>query len=147
MRLALAAAFLAIFNVSAYGVEEAAYQRLLDSRSLKCTFGPGTSTDWESGEAVGADSDFDATMHVDSIDLNAGTARFIGNVGSGDIRVEAGPYGLTFIERPLGGLAVTTVFADTKPDTGAFIAVMSRHMALFGAPLLSQYHGACEVWQ
>lgn len=143
MRPVLAIVLFAILNPS-FAVEEAAFHELINSRSLRCAFGPGTSTDWESGKAVTENSEFDTTVQFDSIDLKAGSARFIANMGSSDVRVEAGPYGLTFIERPLGGLSVTTVFADKSPHTHTYIAVMSRHMTLLGPLLVSQYHGMCS---
>jgi hypothetical protein len=114
---------------------EKPFERLLQAQTLKCTF----------------DNFNGANFFYDSIDLKYGTARVIGNMGAGGLIVVAGVYGLTFIERFIerfpSGLSITTVFADCKQGTRKLIAVLSRHVALFGSPIPSQFYGTCVVWQ
>ena len=110
---------------------EKPFERLLQAQTLKRTF----------------DNFNGANSFYDSIDLKHGTARVIGNMGAGGLIVVAGIYGLAFIERFPSGLSITTVFADCKQGTPEFIAVLSRHVALFGSPIPSQFYGTCVVWQ
>ncbi len=104
---------------------------MIQARSLKCTFGPGTNADWKSGDVKVKKSRFDVTLHFDSINLKAQTARMIGNAGSADVIVLPTMSGITFIEKTgIGNLAFTTVFTNYKKGETSFIAVTSRHMNL-----------------
>jgi hypothetical protein len=124
------------------------FERLMGTKSLKCTFEKGTSANWK-GETVKIEPDDSLdTLHFDSIDLKAKTARLIANAGAGDVTMLWGASGLTFIERTgLGNFAFTTIFPIYKQGTTEFIAVTSRHMNLLKYPLPSQYHGTCKVWE
>ncbi len=52
-----------------------------------------------------------------------------------------------FIEQMVSGdLVFITVLSEYAEGGKDFIAAMSRHISLCGRPLLSQYHGTCEVW-
>ena len=124
------------------------FAALLNAKSLKCTLGPGAVGDWESGDVKVAKQKWDSTMHFDSINPKAGTARLIGNAGSTDVAVIVTPAGFTFIEQTgAGNLVFTTVFASYKKNTNEFQVVSSRHIAMMGSPLPSQYHGTCKVWE
>jgi hypothetical protein len=102
-------------------------------------------TNWKSGTPKVTVGREDFTLHFDSIDVKAKTARLIGNQGAGDITAFATGAGLHFFEQtPSGNLALTTVFASRA--AGGFIAVASRHVDLLGGPLPSQYHGVCRIW-
>lgn len=121
---------------------------LMVTRSLKCTFGPGVSAEWDSGELQVERVKWGTTtpFHFDSIDAAEGSARMIGNAGSEDVRVLPTPNGLTFVEiTAVGNLNFTTVFASVRAGTHEFHAVTSRHVSIFG-PLPSQYYGSCKAW-
>ena len=124
---------------------------LFQAQSVRCEWGQGTIVSWDEGRPVLEQGNFgkDAGIVFDSIDTQAGTARIIGNAAAGDIRVVVTPVGLTFIEKTgVGGLNFTTVFAHfVGPENVARVAVTSRHIALFGSPFPSQYHGTCVILQ
>ena len=123
---------------------------LFSARTLTCEWGQGTTAKWTDGGPPSlSQGSFGAGTIFDAIDTEAGTARIIGNSGSGDVSVVVTLVGLTFIEQtPVGGLTVTTVFTHfIEPENTARIAVTSRHITLVGSPFPSQYHGSCEILQ
>jgi hypothetical protein len=153
----------------------AAALRLVQARSLKCTWDQGAYARWDSEptwttrllmlvgvRASGSASEAaapvvrltrwgdDNVTHFDAIDVRAGTARIIGNNGAGALLASAGPGGLMFLEQTdAGGVNVTSVFPfPRRAHAGAdeYRAVTSRHLAtLLGDPLVSQYYGTCTV--
>lgn len=125
--------------------QDVTWKALLAARSLKCGFPVNAVTNWKSGTPKVTVGREDFTLHFDSIDVKAKTARLIGNQGAGDITAFATEAGVHFFEQtPSGNLALTTVFATRS--AGGFIAVASRHIDLMGGPLPSQYHGVCRIW-
>ena len=123
---------------------------LFSARTLTCEWGQGTSAKWTDGGPPSlSQGSFGAGTIFDAIDTEAGTARIIGNAGSGDVNVVVTPVGLTFIEKTgVGGLNFTTVFTHfVEPENVARVAVTSRHITLFGSPFPSQYHGTCVILQ
>ena len=129
-------------------IADEVWNKLINARSLKCSFKEGVSMTWKaSGVSIERDL-WKGVTHFDSIDLREGKARIIGNQGSADITAFVTPAGITLVESTgLGNLVFTTVFARYKPETDEFCAVMSRHMNLIGASLPSQYYGTCKVWE
>lgn len=124
------------------------FSRLIASRSLQCTFGPGSSADWKNGKPFLKDDKFEAVLQFDDIDLRGKKAHLIGNQGASDVAALVTPAGITFIEESdFGNLSITTVFSDYAKGTREFVVVHSRHMSLPGTPLPSQFHGTCKVWQ
>ncbi len=128
--------------------EPNAFKELLAARSLKCVYGPGSVADWESGRLKLRLVDGGlAEAHFDSIDLQKKTARLISNVGATDVEALLSLSGISFLEETgSGNFNFTTVFAESSSE-GGFIVVTSRHVNLISAPLVSQYHGTCKVWQ
>lgn len=124
------------------------FNRLINSRSLRCTFGTGSIVSWEKGKPVVERDKMKDPINFDSIDIKAGKARLIGNQGATDIHVFVTGTGITFIEKtPLGNFTITTIFSDCEKDTKRYIAVHSRHIGGLGFPMPSQFHGTCEVWE
>ena len=124
------------------------YERLARVKSLKCKFDAGMSGDWKGGILEVKKDHMEGSLHFDSIDLKAGHARFIGNVGSNNVGVVTTGESITFVERTSSGNFIfTSVFPAYKKGTREFIAVTSRHIMLWGGPLPSQYHGTCQVWE
>ena len=71
---------------------------LFSARTLTCEWGQGTSAKWTDGGPPSlSQGSFGAGTIFDAIDTEAGTARIIGNAGSGDVNVVVTPVGLTFI--------------------------------------------------
>jgi hypothetical protein len=120
--------FVSVFSGAAFGQvgDNAAYQRLMGAKTLRCTIGPGAVAEWKSSQPA-----------------ISGKARLIGHAGAEDVVVWASRTGLTFVERTAGGnVNLTTVFA--RQIEGDFVYVHSRHVLLLGEPLPSQYHGTCK---
>lgn len=124
------------------------FDRLLAAKSLKCSFPVVSEVDWDSGKPnVSTKYSRKLDLHFDSINWKEGKARLIGNLGAGDVKSLATPYGLTFIEiTPVGNLIFTTVMAYYDKE-GDFVAMSSRHMMLLdGKPFPSQNYGSCRIW-
>lgn len=149
MRVRTIFAFILSFTLLPAWAADTAHEQLIRARSLKCTFGPGTVADWETGKPKLLSDNFGSgrTIHYDAIDIKNGRARTIGPSGAADLPVTVGAYGLTFTESFIGGISTTTVFSSYKKGTREFVAVLSRHVALMGPPIPSQYHGTCTVLQ
>ena len=146
-KFAVVCVLAASFASSATASEDT-FSRLVGSRSLRCTFGPGASADWESGKSFVKEDKFDAVLQFDVIDLKTKKARLIGNQGASDVAALVTPAGVTFIEETsFGNLSITTVFSDYAKGTHDFVVVHSRHIGGLGSPLPSQYHGTCKVWE
>jgi hypothetical protein len=146
-QFAVAFVLIASFASSATASEDT-FSRLVGSRSLQCTFGPGASADWKSGKPFVQENKFDTVLQFDAIDLKAKKARLIGNQGASDVAALVTPAGVTFIEETgFGNLSITTVFSDYAKGTREFVVVHSRHIGGLGSPLPSQYHGTCKVWE
>jgi hypothetical protein len=145
-----------LINYPAYSKEDA-LEILLKAKSLKCYYLEGYTGIWDNGVLKIEKGNFGipgkgSAMVFDSIDLNKGTARVIGNQGASDVIAIATQSGISFIEKtPAGNLMIATVFAYYKKGTEEFVSVYSRH---FGAmsqtklgPMPSQWHGTCKIWQ
>ena len=154
MRTTLLLAALTLLPAVAFAPQAA--DLLFSARTLTCEWGQGTTANWDDGSQPSLEQgSFGAGTIFDAIDTEAGTARIIGNAGSGDVSVVVTPVGLTFIEQTgAGGLNVTTVFTHfVEPENlvvseyAARIAVTSRHITLIDRPFPSQYHGSCEILQ
>ena len=127
-----------------FSQETAAFERLLATSSLRCTFTVGRSVDWDSGKPKVSSDKLGNELVFDAINVRAQTARFIGNIGATDVVALITATGLTLIEEtPTGNYQFTTVFASYADGTKDFIAVHSRHADLLG-PLPSQFHGTCK---
>ena len=127
--------------------DPAALKALVEAKSLRCTFGGGTVGDWRGGELKKQkDRSLGGPLQFDAINHKTRTARLIGNQGAGDISVFLTSAGVHFIEQTaFGSVMYTSIFPFRVGD--AFAAVTSRHISLLGAPLPSQYHGTCKVWE
>ena len=129
--------------------------QLFKAKSIKCTYGNGTVANWailgsdgspKLETALFAESKADCSVVFDSIDLEKGTARVIGNNGATDVSAKRTPQGVTFIEiTPVGNVVIDTVFAKFKQGTSEFICVESRHNDGLSSPIPSQYHGTCKI--
>jgi len=117
---------------------------------FKCTFGPGTVANWDSGKVKIERANFgdpNVTIHFDSIDAKAGTARMIANVGSTTVIALFTETGLTLIEQTrAGNLSFTTIFMQKPKRPSELAAVMSRHIDIPTGPFPSQYYGTCVPW-
>ena len=121
--------------------------RLYSVTNLFCEYGEGTFASYEGtvGIAAGPTLEPDNTLtpaRFTDIDLDRRTA----NLSGTPVAVFRSGPGLNFVETtPLGSLVLTTVFATVFNNSGAYVAVTSRHIgSIAGAPPFpSQYHGSC----
>ena len=114
--------------------------------SVRCTFPDGITTKFakelSKQERAGGFSD----VVFDQIDLAAGTARLIGNIGVETVQAFRGDNAIHLVEfTGSGNLIVTTIFnvAQISPSNRVPV-VHSRHVNLSGSgPFPSQYWGYC----
>lgn len=88
-----------------------------------------------------------AELIIDDVDYRdgLGSARLIGNLSAGDMSAVLGTVTASFIEvTGSGAVNMLTVYA-WRNDELRFIAVYSRHTAIFGEPSPSQIHGSCRA--
>ena len=110
------------------------FENLFKAKSLKCEFGPGVSTEWEKGKIKTESANFGAPLHYDSIDLEKGTARLIGNQAFADIASFLTLTGISFIETtPMGNINITTVLFEYSDESSKqYKVVQSRHISMMG---------------
>ena len=120
---------------------------LLSATNLHCEYGEGTLARYEgtvgvaSGPALDPDNGLTPARFTD-IDLDRQTA----NLFDTPVAVFRSGLGLHFLETTINGsLVLTTVFATVFNNSGAYVAVTSRHIGTIAGvpPLPSQYHGSC----
>ncbi len=137
---------LAVATSAQIAPEEGDVQKLLATRSLKCTFPWYASADWdEDRPQVKNATQAKFGFIIDGIDYQKGTARLIGNAGAENLTAASGALSVSFVERvPVGTFNLTTVYA-WRNRAGHFKAVHSRHTAI-GGPSPSQNYGSCQPW-
>ena len=121
-----------------------------EKHSFKCTFGPGSQANWDAGKLNIERVNFgtpSVTLHFDSVDVKAGTARMIGNAGSSNLAVLDSGTAITLVEQT-GALnfSFTTIFLRKTKGSSDLPAVMSRHIDTPPGPVPSQYYGSCVRW-
>jgi hypothetical protein len=145
--LAIAATIAAIVNGQAPNTPAA---RLVNAKSLTCTFSVVASGTWKDGVAEASQKPATLKVAFTSIDTQDGTADATGDSGKSHITVRAVGNYLNLMQMdPYGALYVTTVFnAETKSKR--LLAVHTRHEytpvqlpGLTSRP--EQYYGDCDV--
>jgi hypothetical protein len=123
-------------------------------KSLKCVFPVYASGSWKNGEPQAQAKMGQLSIQIDSIDVQDGSARFVGAGESSHVIAQLSGWSLHFLETGnTGGVNITTVFSQEARDK-KMKAVHSRHdylqMSLPGfvsEPTVSQYYGECETGQ
>ena len=134
----LALTFLFLFSGSSVVYAESA---LLNSKTLKCSFPEGVFTHWEDGKFSTKPSGGMSDIVFDSIDINQGKARMIGNAGTADVTVDAFLEAIHLTEHTISGTRHTvSIFDKSVKGKTKFLAVYSRHTS---ALYFSQYYGKC----
>ena len=137
--IATASAALALFVASALAVMPAGASDL--PAMLSCTFLEGGAWAFEQGKFEVKPVDKFAFV-IRDIDRTAMTARIERKDGLAILRMVQAVDALHFIEVGVEGyLNLTTVYE--KQASGDHPAVHSRHVAVLGEPLVSQYRGTC----
>ncbi len=136
---------IALSTMLAYAKDDPMSQ-LFAARSLKCHFGSGSITTWTGSKPKTSTARFDQDVYFDSIDFKNQSARLIGNIGAGDVKVLATEVGVSFVESEPAVVDLTTVF-PIYGNGHDFVAVDTRHVMVSGASMAEQYYGSCQIMQ
>jgi hypothetical protein len=124
---------------------------LTSLKGLKCRFPAATSAAWKSGEVVPQTKTQELLFTIAEIDVQDGTAEFVGTAGRAFVTAVLSGWSIYFVESSVGQLNVTTVFAQ-EASPGKLKAVHSRHGYLqmqvgkyIAEPSVSQNYGDCEM--
>jgi hypothetical protein len=122
------------------------WDSLEKAQSLKCSFGPGISTEWKSDEPKTEDARFDVEVYLRDIDHQTGRARLMDNGESTDVSAYLYPMSANFIGMTgMGNISVITVYPYYLKGTENFPAAWSKHLYLADGPLTSQFYGTCKA--
>lgn len=120
-------------------------------KRLKCRFPVATSAVWKGGEAQAQLRTQELLFDINAIDVQDGTAEYLGTAGRAYVTAVLSGWSLYFVENAVGQLNVTTVFAQ-EASPKKLKAVHSRHGYLqmtvgrfIAEPSVSQNYGECEV--
>jgi len=115
-----------------------------EPKAFTCNFTGGVAHVYEKGEFV-AEKAGALSFGIADINHQAQTADLKTERGIGTLRIVHAVNATHFLEVVTeGSLHITTIY-DKDDAKGAFPAVHSRHFALFGQPIVTQYHGFCEA--
>lgn len=111
--------------------------------SFECVFNTGSTHVYEKGR-FSNEKVARLTFGISAINAPAQTAELKTPSGTGVLRLVLAVNATHFIEVATeGALNITTVY-DKDDAKGAFPAVHSRHFALVGQPIVTQYQGFCQ---
>ena len=124
---------------------------LTSLKALKCRFPAATSATWKAGEAMPQTKMQEMFFTISAIDVQDGTAEFMGTAGRAYVTAVLSGWSIYFVESAVGQLNVTTVFAQ-EASPKHLKAVHSRHGYLqmqvgryISEPSVSQNYGDCEI--
>ena len=120
-------------------------------KRLKCRFPQAASAAWKSGDPQIQMKTQELLFDITAIDVQDGTAEYIGTAGRAFVTAVLSGWSLYFVENSVGQLNVTTVFAQEAAPK-RLKAVHSRHGYLqmtvgryIAEPSVSQNYGDCEI--
>jgi len=118
---------------------------------LKCRFPTASAAAWKSGDPQVQLKTQELLFEINNIDVQDGTAEYIGTAGRAYVTAVLSGWSLYFVENSVGQLNVTTVFAQ-EASPKRLKAVHSRHGYLqmtvgkfIAEPSVSQNYGDCEI--
>jgi hypothetical protein len=124
---------------------------LTQVKALKCRFPAATSAVWKDGQPQAQTKTQDMRFDISAIDVQDGTAEFMGTAGRAYVTAVLSGWSLYFVESTVGQLNVTTVFAQ-ESSPKKLKAVHSRHGYLqmqvgrfIAEPSVSQNYGECDI--
>jgi hypothetical protein len=151
--LILTAAMVTVLSVPLRAQEKTAEPPniLTSVKALKCRFPAATSATWKAGEPVAQTKTQEMQFTISEIDVQDGTAEFLGTAGRAYVTAVLSGWSIYFVESSVGQLNVTTVFAQ-EASPKKLKAVHSRHGYLqmqvgryISEPSVSQNYGDCEI--
>jgi hypothetical protein len=111
--------------------------------AFDCTFGAGTTRVYDSA-GFKQEPAKSLTFGIAGIDTKAQSAELKTGSGSGTLRLVLAVNATHFLEVATeGALNITTIYEKDEAK-GAYPAVHSRHFALLGQPIVTQYQGFCR---
>ena len=120
-------------------------------KALKCRFPAATTASWKNGEVVAQTKMQEMLFTISEIDVQDGTAEFLGTAGRSYVTAVLSGWSMYFVESSVDQLNVTTVFAQ-EASPKKLKAVHSRHGYLqmqvgryISEPSVSQNYGECEI--
>jgi hypothetical protein len=147
----IAAVLLVLVPVTAAPQNTEPPNPLTSVKGLKCRFPAATSAAWKNGEVVAQTKTQELLFTISEIDVQDGTAEFVGTAGRAFVTAVLSGWSIYFVESSVGQLNVTTVFAQ-EASPGKLKAVHSRHGYLqmqvgkyIAEPSVSQNYGDCEM--
>ena len=151
LRLFVTAAIFAMVPLAGAAQNAEPPNPLTSLKGLKCRFPSATSAVWKNGEAVAQTKTQELLFTLSEIDVQDGTAEFVGTAGRAFVTAVLSGWSIYFVESSVGQLNVTTVFAQ-EASPGKLKAVHSRHGYLqmqvgkyIAEPSVSQNYGDCEM--
>ena len=124
---------------------------LMTVKQLKCRFPTASAAAWKSGDPQVQIKQQELLFEINNIDVQDGTAEYIGTAGRAFVTAVLSGWSLYFVENSVGQLNVTTVFAQ-EASPKRLKAVHSRHGYLqmtvgkfIAEPSVSQNYGDCEI--
>lgn len=115
------------------------------SKGYECIFDKGTVRTFENGVFTSKPAK-ELRFSIADIDLANQYAALVTPKGTGDLRIVRAIGANHFLEVVTEGyLNVTTIYEIGKPGMREFPAVHSRHLAVFGVPIFTQYQGLCRA--
>ena len=127
-----------------------AQERLLNPRTLDCSFDVISTGGWADGDAAASVTDSALSLRFEEIDTDGATAEIVGPYGASQIIVrQTGDY-LHLVQMFTVGPLYTTTVIDRETVDGRFMAVHTRHeytdtqlVGFTSRP--EQYYGDCVV--
>ena len=115
-----------------------------EPKAFACSFTSGISNSYDKGRYV-PEKASPFAFGIAGIDAAAQTAEIKTERGSGPLRVVQAVNAMHFLEAANEGFINLTTIYDKDEAKGAYPAVHSRHFAILGQPVVTQYQGFCEA--
>ena len=109
-----------------------------------CTFSAGTAHAYDKGQFL-AEKVAPLTFSIAAVNASAQSADLKTERGTTGLRLVQAVNATHFLEVVTEGyLNITTIY-DKDEVSGKYPAVHSRHLAILGQPVVTQYQGFCEA--
>ena len=116
-----------------------------EPKAFACSFTAGVTHAYDKGQFT-AEKASPLDFGIAGIDHGAQTADLRMAGGTGALRVVQAVNATHFLEVATEGfLNITTIYDKDEAKGGAYPAVHSRHFAIVGQPIVTQYQGFCEA--